>query len=97
MASVSVDPNQPAISPPPGVQSNFTNPPSQVKGIIILEAIFIPLMLLAVAARVWVRTRIVKIWGADDSGLLDRMNGDMRADSLQLLAFLPRYAPKNCT
>jgi len=67
MASVSVDPNQPAISPPPGVQSNFTNPPSQVKGIIILEAIFIPLMLLAVAARVWVRTRIVKIWGADDT------------------------------
>lgn len=91
MASMSVDPNLPAISPPPGVQSNFIDPPSQVKGIIILEAIFIPLMLLAVSARIWVRTRIVKIWGADDSGcLLDCMYGDTRADSLQLPAFLPR-------
>jgi len=67
MALNSINPNLPAITPPPGVQSNFIDPPSQVKGIIILEAIFIPLMLLAVSARIWVRTRIVKIWGADDT------------------------------
>jgi hypothetical protein len=49
------------------VTPNFVNPPSRQTAIIILEAIFTPLMLLAVAARVWVRTCIVRLWGAEDS------------------------------
>jgi hypothetical protein len=55
------------MAPPPGVKSNFIDPPSKKRGIIILEGIFIPLMALSVLARVYVRTRITKLWGIEDS------------------------------
>ncbi|KAI9367180.1 NAD(P)-binding protein [Aspergillus egyptiacus] len=67
MASMVVDPNWPAGTPPPGVVPNFNDPPSRKTTIIVLEAVFLPLMLLAVSARVFVRTRIIKLWGAEDT------------------------------
>jgi hypothetical protein len=67
--AASLDPNLPAAPPPPGIESNFVDPPSQKMAIIILEATFLPLMGLAVAIRVWVRLRAgaFKTWGIDDS------------------------------
>ncbi|PYI31586.1 hypothetical protein BP00DRAFT_456907 [Aspergillus indologenus CBS 114.80] len=62
-----MDYNTPAVAPPPGVVPNFDNPPSQRTAIIVLQSIFLFLALLAVSARVWVRTCIIKFWGAEDS------------------------------
>lgn len=59
--------NIPAQAPPPGVTSNFINPPSQRTAIIVLQTVFLFLSLSAVSIRVWVRTRIIKLWGAEDS------------------------------
>ncbi|KAL4923647.1 NAD(P)-binding protein [Aspergillus undulatus] len=61
-----IDPSWPAATPPPGVVPNFEDPPSRKTTIIVLLAVFVPLMLAVVAARVYVRTRITKIWGAED-------------------------------
>jgi hypothetical protein len=65
--------NAPASPPPPGVRSNFLNPPSWETRIIALEGAFLSLMLLAVGVRIFVRTRINKVWGWDDckSSLVD--------------------------
>ncbi|PYI16935.1 hypothetical protein BO99DRAFT_434934 [Aspergillus violaceofuscus CBS 115571] len=62
-----MDYNTPAVAPPPGVVPNFDNPPSQRTAIIVLQSIFLFLALLAVSARVWVRTCIIKFWGAEDT------------------------------
>ena len=61
--------NLPAASPPPGVRPNFEDPPSYKPSIIALEAVFMTLMGLAVAIRIFVRTRITKAWGWDDCKL----------------------------
>lgn len=73
----SLDPNVPiedipALAPPPGVQPNFVNPPSYQHKIIILEGVFVPLMLLAVFVRIFVRARITRMVGWDDckSGMI---------------------------
>lgn len=58
--------NMPAAAPPPGVKSNFVNPPSLAPTITVLDGIFISLMLVAVAVRVFVRVRGTKAWGWDD-------------------------------
>ncbi|PYH41074.1 NAD(P)-binding protein [Aspergillus saccharolyticus JOP 1030-1] len=59
--------NIPAVAPPAGQVSNFVNPPSQRTAIIVLQSIFLFLALLAVSARVWVRTCLIKMWGAEDT------------------------------
>ncbi|KAL4993080.1 hypothetical protein BDV10DRAFT_200018 [Aspergillus recurvatus] len=61
------NPSDPAVPPPPGVESNFVDPPSRQASVIIMASIFVPLMFLAVLTRVYVRTRIIKIWGWDDT------------------------------
>lgn len=58
--------NTPARQPPPGIKSNFIDPPSQVNHIILFDAIFLALMLLAVLVRVFVRVRVTRGWGWDD-------------------------------
>ncbi|KAJ5633330.1 NAD(P)-binding protein [Penicillium lividum] len=62
-----MDYNTPAEAPPAGEVSNFINPPSQRTAIIVLQTIFLFLTLLAVSVRVWVRTCIIKLWGAEDT------------------------------
>ena len=56
----------PALQPPPGVKSNFIDPPSLVPSAIVVESIFLPLMILAVLTRLFVRARITKELGWDD-------------------------------
>ncbi|ERF77190.1 hypothetical protein EPUS_06470 [Endocarpon pusillum Z07020] len=58
--------NAPASPPPPGVLSNFVDPPSHKPEIIALEGVFLSLMLMAVAVRIFVRLRVIKMWGWDD-------------------------------
>ncbi|KAI9375556.1 hypothetical protein BJX61DRAFT_549254 [Aspergillus egyptiacus] len=58
---------QPAVPPPPGVESNFDDPPSRQPAIIAMLAVFVSLMLLAVLVRVYARARILKSWGWDDT------------------------------
>lgn len=58
--------NAPASPPPPGVLSNFIDPPSHRPEIIALEGVFLSLMLMAVAVRIFVRLRVIKTWGWDD-------------------------------
>jgi hypothetical protein len=58
--------NIPAGQPPPGVKSNFIDPPSQVLNCIVVDSVFLPLMLLAVSVRIFVRVKITKGWGWDD-------------------------------
>ncbi|OKL62698.1 hypothetical protein UA08_01150 [Talaromyces atroroseus] len=67
--ATSISPNTPAGEPPPGEVSNFVNPPSQEGAIIALEAVFITLMMLAVAVRMWVRLGPGprKNWRVDDT------------------------------
>ncbi|KAE8414778.1 hypothetical protein BDV36DRAFT_236484 [Aspergillus pseudocaelatus] len=62
-----MDPNWPAATPPPGVVPNFDNPPSQRTAIIVLQTIFLTLTVLAVSTRIYVRTCIIKLWGAEDT------------------------------
>ncbi|CEL04012.1 hypothetical protein ASPCAL05146 [Aspergillus calidoustus] len=58
----------PALPPPPGETWNLDSgrAPSQT-AIMAVAGIFLPLMLLAVITRVYVRTRIIKIWGIEDT------------------------------
>ncbi|KAL2816546.1 hypothetical protein BJX63DRAFT_430239 [Aspergillus granulosus] len=58
----------PALSPPPGEVSNLNSgrAPSQI-AILTVAGLFLPLMLMAVITRVYVRTRIIKIWGIEDT------------------------------
>lgn len=58
--------NRPAGEPPLGITPNFVDPPSQAPAIIALEAVFLPLMLLAVLVRIFVRARVTRGWGWDD-------------------------------
>ncbi|KAL3456385.1 hypothetical protein BJX64DRAFT_294141 [Aspergillus heterothallicus] len=58
----------PALPPPRGSVSNFNSgrAPSQT-AIIAVASIFLPLMLMAVITRVYVRIRIIKLWGIEDT------------------------------
>jgi len=53
----------PAGTPPPGVMPNLIDPPSRGDLIIILDAIFVPLMLIAVFVRFLVRIKWTKVRG----------------------------------
>ncbi|KAL5335568.1 hypothetical protein BJX70DRAFT_401466 [Aspergillus crustosus] len=57
----------PAGLPPPGVVPNFVDHPSLQPAIVSLEAVFMTLILLAVATRIYVRTHILKLWGWEDT------------------------------
>ena len=58
--------NIPALVPPPGVQSNFDNPRTLRASFIVINAIFLPLMLLVVAIRLYSRGHIMQKIGWDD-------------------------------
>jgi hypothetical protein len=47
--------NLPALRPPPGVKSNFENPETRSREIIVINAVFLTLMLVAVLMRFCVR------------------------------------------
>lgn len=56
----------PAAPPPDGVVSNFSDPPSQKKPIFIVNGVFIPLMVISVAIRIYTRKYISGSLGWDD-------------------------------
>ena len=59
--------NIPAAPLPHGVlKPNFVDPPTQAPAIEALEGVFMSFMLIALAIRLYVRTRINKQWGWDD-------------------------------
>ena len=60
----------PAMPPPPGVESNFDNPPSLALDIIVVNAVFLSLMAIAVGIRLYVRVLIANAPGWDDCELV---------------------------
>lgn len=58
--------NIPVINPPPGTTSNFVNPKTVAPGLIAINAVFVPLMLISVAIRVYVKGSILRAIGWDD-------------------------------
>ena len=63
----------PLQAPPPGVIPNFTNPPSQGVGLIVVSAICYSLMLPLVALRVYSRNWINRSFGLDDGRYLSML------------------------
>lgn len=65
----------PAMSPPPGKISNFVDPEYQGTKFIVVNCVFLPLAVLALAVRTWTRVCIVRNFQADDcmflSGIWD--------------------------
>ncbi|KAK7987215.1 hypothetical protein PG988_002203 [Apiospora saccharicola] len=57
----------PAGRPPPGVIPNFVDPESKAHTLLTLEYVFLSLALVAVIVRLYVRTRLVRVWGWDDT------------------------------
>lgn len=58
--------DSPAGLPPPGIQPNFDNPPSKGQEMLILNVVFLPLMLIAVAMRLLVKAKFIHQFGWDD-------------------------------
>ncbi|KAJ0417247.1 hypothetical protein BJY00DRAFT_316032 [Aspergillus carlsbadensis] len=58
----------PVLPPPPGQTSDLNGgrEPAQT-AIMAVAGVFLPLMLTAVLARVYVRTRVLKLWGIEDT------------------------------
>ena len=56
----------PALPPPPGVVSNFENPPSEATSIITVTAVFLAFMLAMVMMRIYTKGWIIRSLGWDD-------------------------------
>ena len=56
----------PVMKPPPGMTSNFINPPSIGNTIIIVTVIFVTLMLGFVVVRIYTRGFLNRSFGLDD-------------------------------
>ena len=56
----------PALEPPPGVIPDFVNPPSLAKTLIIVNVIFMVLMVIFVALRVYSKALVIRAMGWDD-------------------------------
>ena len=56
----------PALPPPPGVVSNFVNPPTLGPTLIAINAVFLPLTMIAVTIRIYVKGHIIRAIGWDD-------------------------------
>jgi hypothetical protein len=70
-------------------QGNYTNP-SEVRGpaILILTAIFVPLLVILIALRTYTRLRLSKNFGADDIAILVAVFPTMGCAVLTLTAVL---------
>lgn len=56
----------PAMSPPPGQTSNFVDPEYQGTKFIVVNAVFLPLAVIALVVRTWTRVFIVRNFCSDD-------------------------------
>ena len=57
----------PALKPPPGVIPNFDHPYSSACLMLVIIAIALPLMLIFVTLRIYVRLWVKKTWAHEDS------------------------------
>ena len=60
----------PAMKPPDGVLPDFDHPYSTAYLTLIIIALALPLMLIFVTLRIYVRLWVKKIWAHEDSKLL---------------------------
>lgn len=56
----------PAASPPPGLQPNFSDPPTQVPTILGVGIAFLTLAFLCFSIRIYTKVALVKRWKWDD-------------------------------
>ncbi len=65
--------NYPVSPPPPGVKSNFNNPETLGATLIRINVVFITLMLVMVAVRIYSKARITRTLWWDDCGWLSQL------------------------
>lgn len=70
MSYPSVFASIPALTPPPGVTSNFDNPKTLKSSFVAVNASFLSLMVFVVAIRIYSRGVIARVLGWDDCMLL---------------------------
>ncbi|KAL8931551.1 MAG: hypothetical protein Q9216_007162, partial [Gyalolechia sp. 2 TL-2023] len=58
------------IPPPPGVTPNFENPEYRSGGIVPLACVFLPLVAIFMALRIYTKVRIIKVFGLEDFAIL---------------------------
>ena len=56
----------PALQPPPGVKSNFVDPPSYANALIAVNAVFLAFMLIALTIRIFTKSILLHSLGWDD-------------------------------
>ena len=59
-----------AYPPPPGVTPNFKNPDYFSGGIVPISAVFLGLSTLFLAARLYTKLKIIKVFGSEDCRLI---------------------------
>lgn len=69
--------NYPAMAPPPGLVSNFDNPKTLSTSLITINAIFLPLMLIAVIIRLYSRGHLLHALGWDDCEAINRPEAEV--------------------
>lgn len=67
-----------AMPPPPGIEPNFVDPPSQLNSNIALHAVSLSLVVVSLTMRLYTRLHILKSYlGWDDGRILfDKMFND---------------------
>lgn len=83
----------PALSPPPGVESNFENPQSRSSLTVIPSAAIVGITIILVFTRMYTKVYILKSVGWDDctSGVLLAPRPLQVTDPLQIRACLQQY------
>ena len=56
----------PALAPPPGVSSDFRNPPSHAENLRITVGVCLPIMIVIVGVRIYTKLCIKRTWGTED-------------------------------
>ena len=56
----------PAMEPPPGQVSNFVDPPYSGAKFVVVNCVFLPIALIALAVRTWTRVVVVRSVAWDD-------------------------------
>ena len=64
--------NYPALAPPPGTKSNFINPNTLRRPLVVLNIVFLSLMFIIVIIRLYARGVILHSLGIDDGKCIQR-------------------------
>lgn len=77
----------PAMPPPAGQTSNFVDPPYIGTRFLVVNCVFLPLAVIALAVRTWTRLFIVRSFRFDDCEWMSRIKGWPRWLVLDLMIF----------